>query len=162
MSTMSKWVSGILATVISALVVWQVTQPGRLLNPTSVAPHAPSIYNATGRPMYDEKVMVLDLKPGERQPLKVMDLWSAPVGMEPSCAGGFFLVTWQVREPYPTGGDELLIERLMPRSDGRTEPIGHGSTGSITLGYCDEASVVNNSLTPYLVELRYASGAYLP
>ncbi len=165
MSTIGKWVAGILAAIISAVVVGQVTQPGGLLNPTPVvpqAPHAPPINNTTGQPVYDEKVLVLDLKPGKRQPLKVMELWSAPVGMEPSCASGFFLLTWQVREPYPTGGDDLLIEKLMPRSDGRTEPVGHGSVGSNTLGYCDEASVVNNSLTPYLVELRYASGAYGP
>ncbi len=162
MSTIGKWVAGILAAIISALVVWQVTQPGGLLNPTPVAPHAPPIVNNTGQPLYDEKVMVLNLDPGERAPLKVMELWSAPVGLEPSCASGFFLLTWQVREPYPNGGDELQLEGVMPRSDGRTQPIGHGSNGSITLGYCDEIFVVNNSLTPYLVELRHASGTHTP
>jgi hypothetical protein len=162
MSPIGKWIAGIVAAIISAVIVWQITQPGGLLNPTPDAPHAPPITNTTGQPIYDEKVLVLDLDPGERAPLNVMALWSAPVGLEPSCASGFFLLTWQVRQPYPNGGEELLIERVMPRSDGRTEPLGHGSTGSATLGYCDEAFVVNNSLTPYLVELRHASGAHTP
>jgi len=162
MSTVVKWIAGIVAAIISAAIVWQVTQPGGLLNPTPDAPHAPPINNTTGQPVYDEKTLVLDLKPGERAPLKVMELWSAPVGLAPSCASGFFLLTWQVREPYPNGGDELLIEEVMPRSDGRTQPIGRGANGSITLGYCAEVFVVNNSLTPYLVELRHASGAHLP
>jgi hypothetical protein len=162
MSTLVKWIAGIVAAIISAAIVWQLTQPDGLLNPTDDAPHAPSVVNTTGQPIYDEKVMVLNLKPGERAPLKVMELWSAPVGLEPSCASGFFLLTWQVRQPYPDSGDGLLIERMMPRSDGRTEPVGHGSNGSATLSYCDEAFVVNNSLTPYLVELRHASGAHTP
>jgi hypothetical protein len=162
MSTIGKWIAGIVAAIISAAIVWQITQPDGLLNPTPDAPHAPPVVNTTGQPVYDEKVMVLHLIPGERASLKVMELWSAPVGMEPSCASGFFLLTWQVREPYPNGGEELLIERVMPRSDGRTEPVGHGSNGSASLGYCDEAFVVNNSLTPYLVELRHASGAHTP
>jgi len=165
MSTIGKWVAGILATIISTSVVWQVTQPNGLLNHVPVvpqAPHAPRINNITGQPEYDEKAMMLDLKPGERQPLKVMELWSGPVGLEPSCASGFLLLTWQVREPYPIGGEDLLIEKIIPRSNGRTEPAGRGSNGSIMLGYCDEASIINNGLTPYLVELRYASGMHIP
>lgn len=165
MSTIAKWVAGILAAIISAIVVWQVTQPGGALNPIQPAPqapHAPPVDNNTGQPIYDEKVLVLNLKPGERKPLKVMELWTAPVGLDASCASGFFLLTWQVREPYPTGGGDLLIEGVIPRGGGRTTPLGSGSRGSITLGYCDEIFVVNNSLTPYLVELRHASGAYAP
>ncbi len=165
MFTIGKGLAGILAVIISSVVVSQVTQPGGSPDPavtTPQAPHAPPIDNNIGQPMYDENVMVFDLKPGERLPLTVTDWWSAPAGLAPSCANGFVLLTWQVREPYPTGGDDLLIEGVIPRSGGRTAPLGRGSYGSIRLDYCDEISVINNSLTTYLVELRYASKAHMP
>ncbi len=165
MFTIGKGLAGILAVIISSVVVSQVTQPGGLPNPAVTAPqapHAPPIDNNIGEPMYDETVMVFDLKPGERLPLTVMDWWNAPAGLAPSCASGFVMLTWQVREPYPDGGDDLLFEGVIPRTGGRTAPLGHGSSGSIRLAYCDEISVINNSLTPYLVELRYASKAHIP
>jgi hypothetical protein len=133
--------------------------PGGLPGATPEAPHAPPIVNDTGQPLYDERAMVLDLDPGERAPLTVTELWSAPVGLEPSCASGFLLLTWQVRVPYPEGGDDLVIETLMPMSEGRLEPRGRGSSGSLSLGYCDEGFVVNNGPVHYVVELRHASGA---
>jgi len=136
--------------------------PGGWLSPTPDTPHAPPIENTTGQPIYDERVMVINLDPGARHELKVMDLWSAPVGLEPSCAGGFFLLTWQVRQPYPEGGQDLLIETVVPMSDGRLVPRGTGASGSATLGWCDEGFVVNNGTAPYTVELRHASGVYAP
>ncbi len=165
MLTIGKWLVGILAVTISSVAISQVAKPGGSPN-TAVtapqAPHAPSIDSNIDRPIYDEEVMVFDLKPGERLPLTVMDWWNAPVGLAPSCASGFVLLTWQVREPYPNGGDDLLFEGVIPRTGGRTAPLGRGSSGSIRLDYCDEISVINNSLTTYLVELRYASRAHMP
>jgi hypothetical protein len=161
------WLVALLALLgASAIVAVNLAPLGGLTggssSPEPEAPHAPEIVNDTGQPVYDERVVVLDLDPGERSALSVMQLWSGPEGLEPSCATGFFLLTWQVRSPYPDGGEDLVIETLVPMGGGRLEPRGSGSRGSLTLGYCDEGFVVNNGLGRYQVELRHASGAFPP
>jgi hypothetical protein len=65
-----------------------------------------------------------------------------------------------VRDPYPTGGEDLQILAVIPQGGGRTEVVASGSQGSVTLGYCDEIFLFNNSLQKYQVEIRYASGTF--
>jgi hypothetical protein len=76
----------------------------------------------------------------------------------PSCASGFMVLTWMVREPYPTGGEDLQLQRLIPIGGGRTETFASGSSGSVELAYCEEIYLFNNSLQDYRVEIRHASG----
>jgi hypothetical protein len=127
---------------------------------TPIPPHAPEIENTFGVPLYDEQQQLITLGPGERVPLKIMDLWSAPEGAAPSCASGFMALTWIVREPYPVGGQDLQLLRLIPQGGGRTEVFASGAQGSASVGYCDEIFLQNNSLQDYWVEVRYASGLY--
>lgn len=37
--------------------------------------------------------------------------------------------------------------------------LAQGSTGSATIGYCDELTLFNTALEEYQIEIRYASGA---
>ncbi|MEW6406674.1 MAG: toll/interleukin-1 receptor domain-containing protein [Chloroflexota bacterium] len=125
---------------------------------TPEPPHAPAIENTFGVPLYDETQQLITVAPGEQYPLKIMDLWGAPEGAAPSCASGFMVLTWMVRDPYPTGGEDLQILSLIPMGDGRTEVMHSGAQGSTILGYCDEIFLFNNSLRDYRIEIRYASG----
>jgi eukaryotic-like serine/threonine-protein kinase len=133
------------------------------LTPTPVPPtppHAPPIDNTFGVPLYDEKQLVLTVEAGEQATLRVMELWSAPLGASPSCASGFLAFTWIVRVPYPDGGEDLEFHGIIPRGGGRTEVLARGSTGSATIGYCNELTLFNLSLVDYRVEIRYASGLH--
>jgi hypothetical protein len=110
--------------------------------------------------LFDEQLVVRTVPPGEEVVMKVMDLWSAPVGTPVSCATGFIAFAWQVRDPWPEGGEDLEFRQLIPRGGGRTEAFASGSRGSSSIGYCNELILFNTSLEEYIVEIRYASGAY--
>jgi hypothetical protein len=135
-------------------------QPTDTSTLTPIPPHAPEIDNTFGVPLYDEHQKLITLKPGEQYKLAVLDTWSAPQGADPSCASAFMALTWIVRDPYPTGGEDLQLLRSIPFGGGRTEVFASGVEGSTTLGYCDEIYLFNNSLRDYWVEIRYASGLY--
>ena len=60
------------------------------------------------------------------------------MGSNPSCAGGFLDLTWQVRKPFPYDRDDLEIRTTIPMGGGRTELYAKGSVGSATVGYCSE------------------------
>lgn len=158
-STLGKWLAGIAASIIAALVIWWLTHPDGPLNPDEpevTAPRAPPI-TASGD-LYDEQLTSVVIDAGQAQSLPVADLWSAPEGLTPDCARAYVAFTWIVRSPYPDGGDELAIQRLIPQGGGRTETIAEGSSGEASLGYCDELIMVNPSVETYQVEIRHASG----
>jgi hypothetical protein len=165
------WIAGIAGTVVAAVLIWWLTHPGGgILNPatptppppppTPTPPHAPPIENTYGVPLFDEHQQLIAIQPGEQIQLSVMSIWSAPVGTIVDCASGFLALTWIVRDPYPTGGEDLQILAVIPQGGGRTEVVASGSQGSVTLGYCDEIFLFNNSLQKYQVEIRYASGTF--
>ena len=154
-SAAGKWVAGIAASIIAALVVWWLTSPGGPLNPRVEVPHAPPI-TAAGD-LYDEQLTSTVVDAGQTKSLPVKDLWSAPEGLVPDCATAYLAFTWVVRSPYPDGGDELLIQHLIPQGGGRTETLAEGPTGEATLGYCDEIILVNPDVEDYQVEIRHAS-----
>lgn len=138
----------------------QPPQPTDVPSPTLVPPHAPAIDNTYGVPLYDEHQELITLTPGEQKTLKIMEMWSAPEGAAPSCASGFMALTWIVRDPYPFGGEDLQLLRLIPMGGGRTEVFASGMQGTASIGYCEEIDLFNNSLQNYRVEIRYASGIY--
>ena len=102
--------------------------------------------------------MQFHLEPGDNKILKGMELYSQVATYpETSCAGpGFVPYTWQVRVPYPQGGD-LEIRRVL--MGGKMEQVGLGSMGRGRLGYCGEHTFKNNGTYEILVEVRYASAA---
>lgn len=165
--SLGKWLAFlvvllIVAGLLGAAALWRLLQPGHLLNraptPTAVIPpHAPSLEDSFGVPLDDEKQLVLAVNAGKQVTLKVKELWSESDSTGVSCATGFLAFTWRVRQPYPEGGEDLEFRRLTPQGDGRTEAFAGGSSGSATVGYCDEITLFNTSLTDYQVELRYAS-----
>ncbi|MBN2394157.1 MAG: protein kinase [Anaerolineae bacterium] len=124
---------------------------------TPVPPHAPPIERDSSLQYFDEKLDVLKIPAGEKETLKGMDLWSAPEGTIAGCASGSIAFTWIVRDPYPTGGEDIEFHRLIPMGGGRTEIFAYGSTGSSAIGYCGEMTIFNISLVDYVVEIRYVS-----
>ena len=161
-----KWLAGLTAVIIGATAcAWSipVTGSGNSTSPAPVsspAPSAPPITNNFGTTLFNEKVIDIQIKPGEQYPIVVRNIWSAPAGVVPSCASGIFIFTWIVQEPYPQGGNDLEFRRVVPQGGGRTETLAQGSTGSASAGYCDELSVINHSLQAETVEIRYAFGNY--
>jgi eukaryotic-like serine/threonine-protein kinase len=127
------------------------------LTRTPVPPHAPAITKPSNGNLYDEKVQLVPIPSGGQVTLEGQKLWSAPVGAEPSCASGGILFTWAIRAPNPADGSDLEFHDLVPQSDGRTEKIGGGLTGSASIGYCNEIIIKNIGLKELKVELRYAS-----
>jgi len=139
------------------------TTPPPLLitdTPTPAPSHAPEIENTFGVPLYDERQELIILQPGEQHALYIMEIWRAPEGAEPSCVSGFMALTWIVRDPYPYGGEDLQLRRLVHQGGGTTEVFAEGTQGSTSVGYCEEIYLLNNSLLEYRVEIRYASGLY--
>jgi hypothetical protein len=108
--------------------------------------------------LYDEQLLEVTVEPGAKVTLEMMKLWSAPEGIPVDCATGFVAFTWIVRSPYPEGGEDLELRQLIPMGNGRTEVVGRGSTGSATIGYCNELILFNTALEEYQIEIRYASG----
>ena len=176
--TVGKWVAGIAATIIAALLVWWLTHPGGVLDPkvpttvpatvstpssptsstpTPTPPHAPAIVNKFGVELFEEQQRLVKVASGEKVTLEGRELWSAPALTEVGCASGFIALTWIVRDPYPKGGEDLQIHSIVPQGGGITEKIAEGSSGSTTMGYCSEIILFNTSLTNYQVEIRYAS-----
>ncbi len=135
-------------------------QPAEAPTFTPTPPHAPTFVNTSGEPLYDEQQQLITIAPGEQYQLAVMDLWSAPLGAQPSCVDAFLLLTWIVRDPYPTGGEDLQLLHPIPMGGGRTEVVATGAQGEQLFGYCDEIYLFNTSLEAYRVEVRYASGLY--
>lgn len=169
-SSFRKWLGGVATSVIVAVLVWWLTHAGGVLNPIPVTPtaempapiatppHAPVIENDLGVSLFDETTRVLTVKSGNQITLPVTELWTAPLGADPNCTSGVLALTWIVRRPYPEGGKDLEILGLVPMGQGRTRVLARGSTGSITVGWCDEVILFNTSLQDYTVEIRYASG----
>ena len=126
--------------------------------PATDSPHAPRIEINQRYIVWEENTMQFRLEPGKTKVLKGMDLY-ASVATYPksSCAGpGFVPYTWQVRLPYPSGGDLEIRSVLM---GGKTEQVGLGSMGRGTLGYCGEHTFKNNGVEEIQVEVRYTSAA---
>jgi hypothetical protein len=171
--SLGKWLAGIAATIVGAVMVWLLTHPGGILNPiptpspspTQTAsgppptpPHAPAIENTFDVPLFEEQQRLIKLRSGQKVTLTGEELWNAPGLTEVSCASGFIALTWIVRDPYPKGGEDLQLLSPIRQSGGLTEKVAEGASGSTTMGYCNEIILFNNSLLTYQVELRYASG----
>jgi hypothetical protein len=155
------WFAAIATPVIVAVLIWWLIHPGGVLNrepPPPTPPHAPPIVDTQGGPLYDEQLLEVTVGPGAKVTLEIMKLWSAPEGTPVDCATGFVSFTWIVRSPYPEGDEDLEIRQLIPMGNGRTEVLGRGSTGSGTIGWCNELILFNTALEQYHIEIRYASG----
>ncbi|GJL72372.1 MAG: hypothetical protein NMNS01_15710 [Nitrosomonas sp.] len=166
-----KWLAGIVGTVIAGVVTVlmlnQITTGDKPSNPPTntrpepqvEAPHAPVI-EARGSELFDEGLQQIHLEPSKKKHIKAKDLWSAPLGAQPSCASAFLKLTWQQRVPFPDSSQDLEFHRTIPMGGGRTEMFESGPRGSTNIGYCGEIFVYNTSLSPMVVELRYASGLH--
>ena len=71
------------------------------------------------------------------------------------CVGPVYIAyTWQVRDPYPQGGDLEITQMLQ---GGRQDEIAMGSMGAGNMSECDEHTFKNNGLGPIIVEVRYGT-----
>lgn len=122
------------------------------------APHAPEIQVGTSEVSWGEDTMLVEIDAGKRYELEAQKLYSEATTFPPSsCRGpGFIVYTWQVREPYPEGGD-LEIRSIIPQAGGPTELKARGAMGRTIMSPCGIDYLVNRGLQPIKVELRYAT-----
>jgi hypothetical protein len=152
--------SGVNAAAEPALPPESGSTPTAAATTAMVGPHAPPIQINQSYLMWGEDTRQLKLEPGQTTTLKAMELyahWSAYPGS--SCAGpGFVPYTWQVRQPWPKGGD-IEIRSVIKQGGGATEQVALGSVGRLMMGYCEEHILKNNDVEPVTLEIRYASAA---
>jgi len=125
---------------------------------TRFAPHAPEIEVGAQMQTWGEQIKTLTLEPSKNAELRAQELYThATTFPELSCAGpGQVIYSWQVRQPYPEGGD-LEIRATVPRSGGNTVQVAMGARGRGEMGGCDEHFFFNRGLQPMIVEVRYVS-----
>lgn len=124
--------------------------------PGIVAPHAPPIELSQQTTVWGENTKLIALQPGESTTVKAQDLYAVIATYPVSgCAGPAFVAyTWQVRDPYPEGGD---LEIRSMNQGGSTDQVGLGAMGREQMGPCSEHIFKNNGLQPMRIELRYAT-----
>ena len=138
---------------VALITTWEKNEAGPA---DSIAPHAPAIEVSPHIEVMEERLKQLRLGPGEEKLIKGEDLYTRIATYpEPSCVGPLTIpFTWQVRLPYPRGGD---LEIRTVHQGGHTSTVGRGSMGWGTMNICSEYTFRNNDVEEILVELRYAN-----
>ena len=167
-SGFGKWLSGVAATVIGAVLIWALTRPDGILNPPTptpppptpipTAPHAPplTVDQAT---LYNEQLKLIELQAGEQKWITAEELWFEPVGFNYSC-WGFVRMSWVVRDPYPVGPEDFQIQTYVSTGGGLRDVVASGSEGHLDAELSDGFFFVNNGLQVFYVEIRYATALY--
>jgi hypothetical protein len=119
-------------------------------------PHAREIRLNQSTEVWGENTKVLEIPPGEEREVDGRNLFASiatfPQG---NCLGPEYIAfNWQVRDPYPEGGD-LEVKQVF--QGGSTVQVGMGAMGSGQMGPCEIRIFKNNGLVPTKVEIRYAS-----
>ena len=159
-----KWILGILTSVVAALLVYflldkdvGIFRPIPTATPAiPVAPHSAELQIPDTYTAHDELIMTVVLEPGEQKPILMRELWNGPAGSDPACADGVIYMSWMVREPYP-GGEDFQVLLQVPQTDNYQVLKDSGPEGSLELGVCYGLTFVNNGLSTYKIEVRYAS-----
>ncbi|QFT76750.1 hypothetical protein [Erythrobacter sp. THAF29] len=134
-------------------------QPELSATESQVGPRAPEIEINQRYRLWGEDTLQISLEPGELREIGGMELYADHHTQAPqsSCAGpGFVPYTWQVRQPWPRGG-ELEVRSIIKQGGGATEIVGTGSTGSSSMGFCGIHQLKNVDVIPIKVEVRYVS-----
>ena len=122
---------------------------------TIVAPHAPSIeVNQQETTVWGEDTKLIALTPGKTTTVYAMKLYSNMATYpESSCLGPAYIIyTWQVRDPYPEGGD---LEIRSVHQGGGTDQVALGAMGRARMGPCEEHIFKNNGLQPMRIVLFF-------
>lgn len=138
-----------------------VTPVGPAALPAAIqemAPHAPAIELNQENMVWGEALKQFELDPGQALTIVGRELYASVATFpEASCVGpGYVAYTWQIRRPYPGGGDMEIRDVVQ---GGSTRRVGLGSMGDAQMSVCDEHTFKNNGLEKIFVELRYASFA---
>lgn len=161
---MKKWLAGIAATVIGGVITVLIVSAidggggseGDQSQPTkdaSAAPHAKSITLDSGLQKAGEGVVVLTAGPGQTVNLDARD---HPTFQGADCLNTSFNFTWQIRQPFPSGGADVQFSTVLR---GTTIQLGGGAAGGpAVIGRCAQLDMLNTSLEEVTVEVRYVFG----
>ena len=130
--------------------------PGIAGSPTTTAepPHAAALEFESGVKELYQSESEIPIAAGKTYGFDNLAL-AGKRGVEaPPCPAFAFLMSWQVRRPYPPDEVDLRIETL--RLDIPTE-IGSGTSGNVSVG-CTYVQIVNDSDVDVSVEMRYGFG----
>jgi hypothetical protein len=130
---------------------------------TIVAPHAPPIELGQLTETWRESTKLIHLEAGEEKTIDARDLYVLPYPGSESISGcvgpAYVAYTWQVRSPWPQGGDLEIRQALQ---GGGSDQVGLGSMGRGTMSPCGQHVFKNNGLGPIQVEIRYVSALDKP
>jgi hypothetical protein len=94
------------------------------------------------------------IQPGERYQIDPLAITEAAVGSSPACANFAFDFTWQVQDPFPPEGVQLVWE--FTRMGGTVE-VANGPAGEQSIG-CGLLEAVNRGPAAITVAVRYRVG----
>jgi hypothetical protein len=96
--------------------------------------------------------MNVTLGPGDSYPFDPLQL-GIDQGVEvPPCAAFTFLFGWQVQDPYPPEGVDIIFQWTRM---GGAEEIGRGVSGETSVG-CGSIEMTNDGAVTATVQIRYA------
>jgi len=140
------------------LAVWESLKEAVIQESVKDPPPAPTLQADDGVRLWNEDTFQFQLEPSEIREVRGMELYeSLMLSGEQGCVGpGYVVYSWQVRDPYPTGG-EITISRTL--QGGLEDKLATGTSGQVNLGWCSVHRLKNTSINPITVQVRYASAA---
>ena len=93
--------------------------------------------------------------PGAVIQIDPLAIAAADTGSTPSCDNFAFDFTWQVQDPFPPAGVDLIWQFIR---DGDVIEVAAGPAGEQTIG-CGILEVLNRGAGPIMVAIRYRIGA---
>jgi len=122
--------------------------------PTPEAPHAAELaFEAGVEELYQDDTEIV-IGSGVAYGFDDLALAGKRGVKTPSCPSFVFLLSWQVRQPYPPEDVTLRIETI---SAGKVTEVASGTSGSERFG-CAYVQLVNASDVEVAVEMRYGFG----
>ena len=130
--------------------------PGAAASPTPTPepPHAAELEFETGvKELYQDDTEI-PIAAGKTYGFDNLALAGKRGVKAPPCPAFAFLMSWQVRQPYPPDEVDLRVQTLSLEVP--TE-IGSGASGGVSVG-CTYVQIVNESDVDVSVEMRYGFG----
>jgi len=121
---------------------------------TPKAPHAPELEFEPGVKELYQTDLEIPIDAGAAYSFDVVAVAKKRGVEAPPCEAFVFLLSWQVRRPYPPDGIGFRVETV---SSYKPTEVGSGTSGQVSAG-CTYVRLVNASDEEVRVEMRFGFG----